>query len=89
MNEFTKLAADLRNAGHIEAADHADKLAAPRETMRVLNPLQAANGGQAWNGWRFCRVRDEFLLARVPRMVGQCIMAALRELEENERLGVE
>jgi hypothetical protein len=89
MNEFTKLAADLRNAGRIEAADHAEKLSAPRQTMMVTNPLQAANGGQAWNGWRFCRVRDEFLVSRVNRDIGQCIMSALRELEENERLGAE
>ena len=87
MNEFATLADDLRNAGRIEAAAHADAMKAPRETMRVIHAAQAANGGQAWKGWRFSRVREELKAQRVSAEVGLCIANALRELEENERLG--
>ena len=76
-----------RNAGRIEAAAHADAMKAPRETMRVIHAAQVANGGQAWNGWRFIRVREELKAQRVSAEVGLCIANALRELEENERLG--
>jgi len=86
MNEFNALASDLRNAGRNEAAEMADKLAAPRETMRVIHQAQAAYGGQAWNGWRFNRVREELKSQRVTAEVGLAIANAIRELEENERL---
>jgi len=85
MNEFTTVATDLRNAGR-DAADMAEKLAAPSETMRVIHPSHAAYGGQAWNGWRFNRVRAELKAQRVSPEVGLTITNAIRELEESERL---
>lgn len=87
MNEFIALANDLRTAGRLEAAAHAEQLAAPRETMRVIHAAQAAYGGQAWNGWRFNRVREELKAQRVSAEVGLCIANAILELEESERLG--
>jgi hypothetical protein len=87
MNEFATLANDLRAAGRIDAASHAERIAAPRETMRVMHPAQAAYGGQAWNGWRFSRVREELKAQRVSSEAGLCIYNAIRELEENDRLG--
>lgn len=86
MNEFNALATDLRTAGRNEVADMADKLAAPRETMRLTHPGQNAYGGQAWNGWRFSRVREELKFQRVSHDVGLAIANAIRELEEDERL---
>jgi hypothetical protein len=57
--EFELLAADLRAAGRIEAANAAGRIEAVVETMRGTHPAHCAQPGLCWNGWRFSRVREE------------------------------
>lgn len=88
MNEFKKLSDELRTAGRDEAADAALTFAnsAVRNTMRVTHPGQCSYGGECWNGWVFASVRTNLQILKA-RQLGQIIMVALIELEENERIG--